>query len=283
MLFSQRKGLKPVRSAIQTDEMDRDLRNALWDVLQLAIWDEDTNSGYYGNLEESNLNWLFRIFWHKYFKKPIDTLPDKTDDAIAEVRKYFFTCEWYEVYDFIEFSANHAESRQAERLIELSNRVMERELSGFRFIDKNIVPISSEEEVESIENALENTSLLKGANAHLRASLDLLSDRKSPDYRNSIKEAISAVESLSQTITGDQKATLGSALKELEKRSAIHPALKASLSSLYGYTSDSAGIRHAMLDEPSLSFTDAKFMLVACTAFINYLVGKAADTGIELS
>ena len=53
--------------------------------------------------------------------------------------------------------------------------------------------------------------------------------------------------------------------------------MKASLSSLYGYTSDADGIRHAMLDEPSLSFTDAKFMLVVCTAFVNYLTGKLAE------
>lgn len=283
MLFSQRKGLKPVRSAIQTGDMDRDLRNALWDAVQLAIWDEDTNPGYYDYLRESSLNWLFRIYWHKFFKKPMDRLPAKTAEAIAAVRQYFFDCEWFEVYDFIEFSANHAEDHQADQLVKLSNLVLERELSGYRFIDKRIVQISSEEEIESIESALDNTSLLKGANAHLRAALDLLSDRKSPDYRNSIKEAISAVESISQTITGDAKTTLGSALKELEKRSAIHPALKASLSSLYGYTSDSDGIRHALLDEPTLSFTDAKFMLVACTAFVNYLIGKSAESGIKLS
>jgi len=283
MLFSQRKGLKPVRSVIQTDGMDSALRNALWDVLQLAIWDEDANTGYYDYLDESSLNWLFRLYWHKYFNEPIDKLPQKTKDAIAVVRQYFFTCKWYEVYDFMEFSANHAEDRYTRHLIELSNLVLERELSGYRFIDKSIVPISSEEEINSIESALENTSSLKGANVHLRTSLDLLSDRKSPDYRNSIKEAISAVESISQTISSDPKATLGSALKELEKKSAMHPALKSSLSSLYGYTSDSNGIRHAMLDEPTLTFIDAKFMLVACTAFVNYLIGKAAESGIELS
>jgi hypothetical protein len=283
MLFSQRKGLKPVRSIIQTNDMDSELRNALWDVLQLAIWDENVDSGYYGNLEQSNLWWLFRMYWHKYFKEPIDKLPSKTKDAIATVRRYFFSCEWHEVYDFMEFSANHADKELAHNLIKISNLVLERELSGYRFIGKKIVEISSEEETKSIENALDNTSALKGANAHLRTALDLLSDRKNPDYRNSIKEAISAVESLSQTLTGDPKATLGTALKELEKKSAMHPALKSSLSALYGYTSDSGGIRHAMLDEPNLTFTDAKFMLVACTAFVNYLVGKAAESGIKLS
>ncbi len=57
----------------------------------------------------------------------------------------------------------------------------------------------------------------------------------------------------------------------------IHPALKASIKSLYGYTSDADGIRHAMLYESNLSYIDAKFILVACTNFINYLIDKTKD------
>jgi hypothetical protein len=94
---------------------------------------------------------------------------------------------------------------------------------------------------------------------------------------------VSAVEATAQLLTGDSKATLGSALAVLEKRGHIHGALKQSLSSLYGYSSDADGIRHAMLEESILSFTDAKFMLVACTAFINYLLSKAADLQLAQS
>jgi hypothetical protein len=281
VLFSQRKGLKPVRAAIQTDGIDTDLRNALWDVLQLTVW--ETEPYLFRDLDETSLDWLFKIFWHKYFKKPIDTRPHKTRDAIQAVRDYFFKCEWNEVYDFMEFTANNASDKQSHDLINLSNVVLARELSGYRFVGKTLIEISSEQEIKSIESALQNTSLLSGTHAHLQAALDLLSDRKNPDFRNSIKESISAVESISQLIAGTPGATLGAALKTLEAKAAIHPALKASLSSLYGYTSDSNGIRHAMLEEPHLSFTDAKFMLVACTGFVNYLVGKASEIGIKLS
>lgn len=111
-------------------------------------------------------------------------------------------------------------------------------------------------------------------------ALDMLADRSSPDYRNSIKESISAVESVAQIITGDSSATLGSALKVIERKGSMHPALKASLSSLYGHTSDADGIRHAMLEASSLSFINAKFMLVACRAFINYLIEKAQDASV---
>jgi hypothetical protein len=112
----------------------------------------------------------------------------------------------------------------------------------------------------------------------LNRSLELFSDRKSPDYRNSIKEAISAVESYCSILTGSPKSTLGQALKQIEKDNNIHPALKSSFSSLYGYTSDADGIRHALLDDDSLNQEDAKFMLIACSAFINYLRQKEIKT-----
>lgn len=55
----------------------------------------------------------------------------------------------------------------------------------------------------------------------------------------------------------------------------MHKALKNAFSNLYGYTSDTGGIRHA-LSEDNLEVTmeDAKFMLVSCSAFINYLKTK---------
>jgi hypothetical protein len=40
-----------------------------------------------------------------------------------------------------------------------------------------------------------------------------MTDREQPDYRNSIKESISAIESLCRKITGNDKGTLGLVLK----------------------------------------------------------------------
>lgn len=53
--------------------------------------------------------------------------------------------------------------------------------------------------------------------------------------------------------------------------------------SIYWYTSDSDGIRHAHKDTPNFSFEDAQFMLITCSAFCNYLIEKANKVGINLS
>ena len=50
---------------------------------------------------------------------------------------------------------------------------------------------------------------------------------------------------------------------------------------MYGFTSDAEGIRHALLDEPTLTFTDANFFLVQAAGFVNYITGKQADAKPE--
>ena len=109
---------------------------------------------------------------------------------------------------------------------------------------------------------------------HLTRALELFADRQKPDFRNSIKESISAVEALCQQATGDKKATLGDALKRLKASATLHPTLETAFQKLYGYTNDAEGIRHALKEGSSLTLADAKFMLVVSSAFINLLRSK---------
>ncbi|MFW3176906.1 hypothetical protein EX530_20200 [Xanthomonas phaseoli] len=275
MSFSQRMGLKAVRDMIQLERMDAPLRSALWDCLHLCIWSEFENRIDYRSVEHSNLRMLVYQLWHRFFHLPIDSSPSSMREVIEYVRKYYFSSRWNECYDLIEFCAACAPEDMSKALASMTNHVLEEHLSGYRLIEGQIAPITSEDEISSIESAIDNPALNSGARAHLRSALEKLSDRAAPDHRNSIKESISAVEAACQQITGDPSATLGQALKPLEDKGLIHPALKSALSKLYGYTSDSGGIRHAMLEESTLAFTDSKFMLVACTAFVNYLVDKS--------
>jgi hypothetical protein len=102
----------------------------------------------------------------------------------------------------------------------------------------------------------------------------LLASRDAPDYRNSIKESISAVESLVAITLGTDKGTLGQLLKRLEDEIGLHPALKTAFSNLYGYASDEGGIRHALLEAERVEYEDAQFFLVVCSAFTNYVQSK---------
>lgn len=155
------------------------------------------------------------------------------------------------------------------------NHLFEHELSAYRFIDGVITQITDEQELVEIEQAMD--SVREPVRQHLHRSLELLSDRNSPDYRNSIKESISAVESLVASNLKVEKGTLGQLLKKLEADIGLHPALKSAFSSLYGYTSDEGGIRHALTETENIDFNDAKFMIVVCSAFINFVEGKSSN------
>ena len=125
-----------------------------------------------------------------------------------------------------------------------------------------------------------DTSPFARAKTHISTAISKLSDRQQPNYRNSIKESISAVESVVRVICDDEKATLGKALKKIDVKVNIHPALKDAFSKIYGYTSDENGIRHALSDESDLDSEDAVSILAACSAFINYIIVKAQKADV---
>ena len=274
MLFSQRKGLVPVRKAIQKGSIDIELRNLLWSCVSgiFDLW-EPHSYGWTPNSNEINL--LIRRYWVGYFKWPSDTQPG-FEGATRELRAQFFKFEWNQLLDFIEFTAKNLET-MGDVFCAHVNHYLEQESSAYRFVDSEIVEITDDNEIASIEEGIKSGS--EATQEHLRTALALLSDRKKPDYRNSVKESISAVEASCRKLSGNEKATLGDALKLMSTDTPLHGAFKNALLNLYGFTSDAHGIRHSLQDETTISYSDAKFMLVACSAFCGYLLGKAAEKG----
>jgi hypothetical protein len=149
------------------------------------------------------------------------------------------------------------------------NQIFENENVMYRIIDGKITDITNPNEMQEIEQSLKITE--SACTQHLNKAIDLLYDKKLHDYENSVKESISAVESMCNKMTGG-KESLGKALGVLKKSGVhIHPSLESAFDKLYGYSSDEAGIRHGNGVEINTTFEEAKFMLVACSAFINYL------------
>jgi hypothetical protein len=276
--FSERIGKTPIKSIIQKEDIDNPLSNAMWNGLSMFYWEKITENTVTYNSDE--VRFLLARIWLHYFKNRIDEEPWSKDEFLSTLKDHFFSCEWFEKYNLIEFVKNNYtpdfHDDTTKEFIEYCNDVFERELSGYRFLNGVLTPIISTEEIQSIENALNIADSFKPVKTHLNRALQLLSDRANPDYRNSVKESISAVESYCCILANDPKATLGQALKIIEKEHFLHSALKNSFSSLYGYTSDADGIRHALLEEDNLKQEDAIFMLVSCSSFINYLIKKTS-------
>jgi hypothetical protein len=271
MRFSERMGLSKPKM-MQLDDMDDDLRNGLWNALYLTFFeDRDVSSAT-----------LVERIWIYFLKKPLDEKPFmafnkpfiQNINEMAWIRKIFQKEKWYTVYDLVEFVANgkliDQYNSNFDYFTTLINEVLKQELFGYRLINGVITPITSQDEIETIEEALESDH--DQVKAHIRKALKKLSDRKNPDYRNSIKESISAVEAICKNITGE--STLGKALNKINSRITLNPQLKDGLEKLYAYTNSQGGIRHSLMDEDNVSSADAKFMIVTCSAFCNYLTEK---------
>jgi uncharacterized protein with PIN domain len=273
--FSDRIGVTKRRETLQIGEMDQPLRNSIWNAI-LLLFDGQRHWLTAGPL-------LIVDFW----KKPVDDIERHSDAAVrTEVRERYFGLPWYDVYNFIEYIVRNAKSLgltgDESLLMDMFNGVLEREGSGYRFIAGTLVAISNETEVAAIDDALEAAQAvgMAGVSSHLKQALVLLGQKPEPDYRNSIKESISAVESAAKFIDGSKGGGLKDALKRLARSVEMHPAMLDAFLKLYGYTSDEDGIRHALLDAPSVGYHEAKFMLVACSAFANFLIGRSEAAGL---
>ena len=246
---------------------------------------------YFGpNLEKKSH--IIRSIWIKFLKQPIDEMPSslKGHRDSHRYKDIFFSLDWYRIYDLLEFIVEYENQNNDPRmfaaLIIKFNSVFEEEKSAFRFVGTEIAQIVDKTEISEVEESLEHCAAFPGAKRHIEKALSLLSKRENPDYPNSIKESISAVETMCKIITGDEKASLGKALDILKKSSpiAIHGSLLEAWKKLYGYASDAGGIRHAITDSSNIvDFADAKYMLVSCSAFVNHLIVKANNAGIKLN
>jgi hypothetical protein len=283
MRFSQRISKTPATKSLQLEFIDTELKNRLWNVIKGVLFNKLQKTSLGGpSLEFRD---LCINLWHQFYKLPIDRIPNNDSDREAFIRVNYFAMLWYQVYDFLEFVVLVKSNRvNNDEFILVINGVLEEEFSGYRFIDGKISPISNNIEINEIETAINQAyqfTSLTVVNVHLAEALNKFSDRKNPDYRNSIKESISAVESIVKIISNNPKDSLAGALDKIKSKIKIHPALERGFKQIYGYTSDADGIRHGLMDVSDCDFEDAKFMLVSCSAFINYLIAKSVKAGIS--
>lgn len=259
-LFSTRNKYVEAPPAMLPESMTIGLRNKLWNAVDSVM-------------NNNNIKKISFELWHYLYKEPLDTRGEYGgyegtvwEPTFRSIRERFFKAPWFGVYDHIELLA-----RLKVLSNDVVNTVLAEELAAYRLVDGNIVQIADEQEIKEIEAAANDTDKFSAASRHIRDSLELLAQRPNPNFRNSIKESISAVEAVAKVINGSSSDTLGEALKKMRKQRLTDPALLQGFEKLYGWTSDKEGIRHSLMDLPTLGIAEAKFFIVACSSFANYL------------
>jgi hypothetical protein len=269
--FSDRIGATQAPK-LANSEMTEELRTALWNVVDMFLFHQ---------AHEVDLGWRARLLQlHVFLHWRLDELTWTMPHEKRVLGNWWFgdVLAWYEIYNVIDFLAPRISESPEERadFCRSANMALEVEGSPYRFVGETLTVVTAPEEISEVEAALATGGEFAGARAHLSKALEFLATRPEPQYRNSISESILAVESTLKTLTGLEQADLADALRAFAKSRPIHPALFSGLDKLYGYTSNEHGLRHALLDaDARVGFAEAKFMVVACAAFMNFLIAKS--------
>lgn len=272
-LFSERYGYIKPSEVIIREKITLDIQNAICSCLDRL---------------ETRLNSTYQILdkqvWTYFLNKREADFTDQygCHEIVSTNLILDKKVEWFRKLDLIEFIIKQMLAMKTripyhyvhQFEVEL-NSEFARLHFAYRIVNNEIVEITSNEEIVAVEAALSGGTT--NVRRHLNEALKLMSQRPIPDSRNSIKESISAVEAFCREKTGEN--TLGKALSKLESNGIKIPKmLKDAFDKLYAYTNQKdTGIRHALMDKDGTyvpTSEEAMFMLVSCSAFINYLSKK---------
>ena len=279
MLFSERYGYKKINEALLRENMPEHLRTRIWNVFYKDVF----IIKHWGGVSpgktflEPVFNFVITL-WDRFFKKNIQYVDEHKyypSMVVDEIKHLFFQLPWYEVYDFIDFFAQfpweYEDFKELKiRVLQEINLVLQQERAPYRIINDIVTLLTSEEEIKEIKKGLSIPDKFKPVRDHLEKALRLMSDRKDPDYENSIKESISALESLVKILTRKEGSLSG-----LIERLDIHQAMKRGFKELYDWTSKEGGIRHGKSGKSlTPGFAEARYMLITISTFVNYLIEK---------
>jgi hypothetical protein len=275
LTFEQAEGVAPLARQLELQEVSPQLRAVLWDYVHRSLVGKTSRDGYlFGDWQTI----LRDMHVHRYHKMADEFTSDE-EVLYPRIKGIFVRGTYLEIFGFLQWVMRHPScvyefATNIDRLLRVSR-------AAYRVVNGDtIAPISSSEEKDTLLRAFADLASTEfhGARQHLRLAAERAT---AGDWAGSIRESIHAVEATAKSLAPDTKE-LGPALAKLEAHGAIHKAMKQGFSSLYGFTSDEKGIRHALLDGEAAKVdqTDALFMLGACAAFVSYLINKARASGL---
>jgi AbiJ N-terminal domain 4 len=277
--FEQAEGIEPLPQQLKLREVSKELRARLWNKIHNDL-KECTENSLYVDTPYLERPWstILRDEYVFHRHGMVDDFENDARISIQATRQIFEKGSYAQIYGWLEFVLKHPAcplqfSKQIEAILHNCR-------AAYRIVDEAIIcPIGSDAEHATIVRALADLAAIQfnGARRHLREAASHLTAGK---YADSIRESIHAVEAVGRTLEPSANV-LSKALQKLEQKISIHPAMKKGFESLYAYTSDEGGIRHALLeDKAKVDEADALFMLSSCAAFVSYLLNKARNNGL---
>ncbi len=286
--FSERYGYVSISDVLVHEEITQEIQNAICSCYDNLLnrfccyasgHNQSVRQSYARDGQEKLEKYIWQYFLNQRIAEYNNTYYRTLIPNIITDRR----TPWYSVLDLIEATIDFLrdydkftlDSKVADDFIGELNQEFKRLNFAYRIVADQVIDITSEEEMGSVDQAIKESP--SNIQMHLSKAVEMYAQKPEGDYRNSIKESISAVEAYCREKTGDKD--FGDALKNLKKNGLIiPPVLETAFEKLYAYTNQpTTGIRHALMDETEIytpKAEEAMFMLVSCSAFINYLNRK---------
>ena len=269
LTFSQAQDYEAIPQRLKLEQLSDTARTKIWDVLFVHLDTGDflpAEECWYPILRDIHLN--------------LDNLPlDQLDYQRAEssLRQSIMTRPFNKVFDLVQFILRHPDC--PTDVADEMKEAFEKGMLAYT-IDHNgpptIFPACTMEEGQFLGESLRT---LRDAGLSTAAGLfrDASADVNRGDWRGSIANSISAVESVARKLYPQAK-TLGDALKELKRNSSLWPPpLVNAMQNIWNYTNQkNSGIRHGSPEVigTNVDQDEALLMLGACASIASYLWRK---------
>lgn len=278
--FYENMGISAPEKVMQEGFISDRLKNRLWNVINKTdllgydseykrIWDELLGK----DMDSIPMGIVYNKHYNRYEKK-------LEHFKIKKILKdEFCQEEWYNIYRLIQFVYNHKPNDNSgkkwkENFKNEINQVLEKETSAYRMFNGQFKPKTNKQEIQTIETACAISDKYATTKEHLNKAISSYANREKPDNSGSIVNSIHAVESLAKVILQDEKSGFSDLMAKLNTQYSIPKSLELAFKKLYGYASNEGG-RHALKDgQTDAPEPEAWFILVTCSAMINFLIEK---------
>ncbi len=278
--FSQAQGYEEVPETLKLEELNKRARTQIWNLL-FSHMEQSTEVGMHNRYISGTWRDILKSTHALYDNRALDDWNERFSAICSNLRNHIENDPFNLVFDRLQFILRVKNCPM--QFIRGLKRVFA--ACGLAYtIDESspptIFPVATPEEGMALLESMQILCQagLAGSSSHLRNAANNINQQ---DWAGGVRESIHAVESVARKIDPKASRALKPALKSIEIQGALHPALKEAFTSLYGYTSDQQGIRHALLDSPQakVGADEAVFMLGACASFASYLWRKRVGGG----
>ena len=275
--FSQAQGYEEIPGPLKLEELPKDARTRIWNLF-FGHLRKSKSTNFRDRPGRISGDWasVFRATHTDFDILSLDNWSTDFDRLCKNLRSRIESLPFNKVFDLIQFVLRHPSCSRGF-VTEMRSTFADSHLAYTIDVGPppTIVPGPTPEEGVAVVESLQSLRQagLDGSAAHLRKASECINEG---DWAGSVRESIHAVESVARQLDPEAAQTLGPALKSIERRGALHQALKKAFDTLYGYTSNEQGIRHVLLDQTDAKVgqDEAVFMFGACASFASYLWRK---------